>query len=91
MFQIEISDSVFSNAKRIAAQQGYSSVQDYLEHLLTEDMHKQDVLAEFFTPEILADIDRITAKLDAGEKTYSQDEVSAHLEARKAEWKKRAS
>jgi hypothetical protein len=43
---------------------------------------------KFFTPERLAALDRIAARIDAGERTYTGDEVQAHFDKKRAQWLK---
>jgi hypothetical protein len=44
-----------------------------------------------FTPERIAHLDRISAAINAGGKTYTIKEVKAHLKKKRKEWLKKQS
>jgi hypothetical protein len=42
-----------------------------------------------FTPEVIARLDRISAEIKAGGRTYTMDEVREHFEKKRKEWDRR--
>lgn len=91
MPQVQLNAEVFDLAQRRAAAAGYASVEDYIAAVVAndlpldpaEDPHNLDHL---FTPERLAELDRISAEIKAGGKTYTVAEVREHFENKRKAW-----
>jgi len=47
---------------------------------------EQENFDHLFTPEVIADLDKISDTIKAGGKTYTMDEVDQHLEQKRQEW-----
>jgi hypothetical protein len=86
MHQIQLSDEVYESLRRAAALRGLDTVEEYIAHVAQQDVDPESCL---FTPKRLAELDRISASIDAGAKTYTLDEVRASLEQFKADWRKK--
>lgn len=88
MQQIQLSDRVYEQAQRQATAAGFASVNEYIEGLLDEhDSPSEAELERIFTPERIAELERIAASVDAGAKTYSLEEVDERLRQLRAEWR----
>jgi hypothetical protein len=91
MQQIQLSDQLYQDAKRRASEAGYSNVDQYIADVLVHDLTNNDGnetpnLDHLFTPEVIADLDQISAEIKAGGKIYSLDEVQEHFEKKRKEW-----
>jgi hypothetical protein len=45
-----------------------------------------DNFDHLFTPEVIAELDKISKAIKAGEKTYTIKELNSHLKRRRREW-----
>ena len=90
MHQIKLADEVYERARRRAAEAGFDNVDDYLADLVTQDSEFEVVddanVDHIFTPEVIAELDQISAEIKAGGKTYSMEEVDAHFKKKQEEW-----
>jgi len=87
MPQVQLDDQVFKVAQRRAAEAGYSSVDEYVADVVAHDGDDEaDNFDHLFTPEALARLDRISADIRAGGKTYTMDEVREHFEKKRKAW-----
>jgi len=87
MQQIQLDDHLYKEAQRRAAAAGFSSVDDFVADVVgqtfQDDAEDQDHL---FTPERIAELDRISAEVKAGGKTYTMEEVEAHFDEKRKKW-----
>jgi hypothetical protein len=82
MHQINLSDQLYQEALRKAAEAGFPSVDEYVADVLQHDLHEEtENLDHLFTPERLAHIDRGAAEIDAG-KGLTLEQVDAELAKR---------
>ena len=87
MPQIELNDQVFQAAERRAADRGYSNVAEYIAGVVVDDLSGADHdFDHVFTPERAAELERISADVKGGGKTYSMSEVHEHFEGRRRAW-----
>ena len=87
MQQIQIADDIYENAKRRADEAGFNTVDEYVATVLADEaVEDTPNLDHLFTPELIADLDRISAEVKAGGVTYTWDEVQEHLAEHRAEW-----
>jgi len=88
MPQIHLNDQVFNTAQRRAADAGYSSVDEYVADVVTHDANgeRSESFDHAFTPERLAELERISAEIKAGGKTHSIAEVQEHFEQKRKAW-----
>ena len=86
MRQIQIEDHVFRVAQQRAAAAGYVSVEAYINHVVAHDAEDEDNFDHLFTPEVLADLDRFSAEVRAGAKTYTPGELGAFLKQKRDQW-----
>jgi hypothetical protein len=86
MHQIRLSDQLYQEAQRKAAEAGFTSVDEYVADVLQHDLQEEtENLDHLFTPERLAHIDLSAAEIDAGQ-GLSLEQVDAQLAKRRAEW-----
>jgi predicted lipid-binding transport protein (Tim44 family) len=87
MPQIQLDEATFNAVQRRASDAGYSSVDEYVADVLSEATEDETPnLDHLFTPELVAELDRINAEIDAGGKTYSSEEVDEHLARTRERW-----
>ncbi len=87
MHQILLPDQVYNDAQRRASDAGFNSVDDYIVDLLAdEDLVETPDLDHLFTPERIAHIDQVLARVKAGGKTYTMAETRAAISKKRAEW-----
>jgi hypothetical protein len=80
MPQINLNDQVFDVAQRRAADEGYSSVDEYIADVVVQDVGGENASFDHvFTPERLAELEQISAEIKAGGKTHSMAEVQEHF------------
>ena len=88
MHQVHLTDENYEKAKVRAVEAGFRTVDDFINRIIGLELSDDpEDLDHLFTPEILAELDRVTSEIDAGGKTYSEEEVSQHLKAFKKEWR----
>jgi hypothetical protein len=85
MHEIHLSDELHREARRAAEARGFDSVEEYITSLIDEDLHDES-FDDFFTPEIIAELDRISLSIRQGAKMYTMEEVAERLNAKKAAW-----
>ena len=84
MRTIEVPDEVYARAEFVASRDGVT-VDSVVTRILDEELPDDaDDVAHLFTPERIAELDRIVAEIEAGAKTYTLEEVDAYLEEKKA-------
>lgn len=87
MPQVELSDQAFEAAQRRAAEGGYSTVEEYIADIVACDVSGagQD-FDHLFTPERLAELERISTEIKAGGKTHSMGEAREHFDKKRKAW-----
>lgn len=86
MHQIKLADQLYRAAERRAAEAGFS-VDDYVADVISQSIQdRAENHDHLFTPERITHLDRISAGVKAGEKTYSTAEVEAHFEQKRKQW-----
>lgn len=89
MAHIRLSARLYSDATRRAADAGFESVDTFVEEVIRTYLDAGENADWFFTPQVLASLDRITTRIDAGENTLTEEEVTSRIEANKAEWRRK--
>jgi len=87
MHHVQLSDLLYEKAKLRAKEAGFSDVDAFIAEVLEADLSEE--AADFdhlFTPERLAHLDRISAEVKAGAKTYTPEEVRAHFRKKHDAW-----
>jgi hypothetical protein len=88
MHQVNLDDHLYQQAQRWATEAGFNTVDEYVADVISNDLElsieNQDHL---FTPEVISELDRISASIQAGGKTYSSDEVREHFRKRSEAWR----
>ena len=85
MHQIYLSDQLYQEAQRRAAESGFSNVNEYVADLLSLDLGPAEDLDSLFTPERLALIERASNQIAAGE-CFSAEQADQELARHRAEW-----
>ena len=82
MRRIHLTDQVYTQAERRAAEAGFARVDEYVADVLGHDIFADtDSVDHLFTSERLARIDQATAQIKAGE-IHSAAEVREHFRKR---------
>jgi hypothetical protein len=90
MQQIQLSDQLYQEAQRRAAEAGFASVDEYVADIVSVDLVDDDRggtpdLDHLFTPERLAHIDKAAAQIKSGQ-FFTSEQADAELAKRRAEW-----
>ena len=81
--QLELTDQIYDQAKRRAVEAGSKSVGEYIADVISDDLADQaENLDPLFTPERIAYIDSVIAKVKNGGKTHTAAEVREHFRKR---------
>ncbi len=87
MHQVQLNDKLYKEAQRRAREAGFGSVDEFVADRLESDFsEEQENFDHLFTPEVIADLDRISAQVKAGGKTFTMQEVDEHFEKKRQEW-----
>jgi hypothetical protein len=89
---ISLSDEVYALTSQRAAAAGFTSVEEYIVNVLSEEhadesSEPEPDLRHLFTPERMAKIQRAIESADAG-RTLTLEQVDAELSKSRAEWLK---
>jgi hypothetical protein len=83
MHQINLSDRLYLDVQRRAAEAGFANVGDYVADMLQQELPQAaENLDHFFTPERLAHIDRAADQIKAGE-FFTSAQVRAHFQRKR--------
>jgi hypothetical protein len=86
---ISIPDEAYATAEKRAQEEGFGSAEMFLSDLVVSSVDSDDDdYQHLFTPEVIAELDAIASKIDAGGKLYTEDEVRASLAANREAWLK---
>jgi hypothetical protein len=87
MHQVQLNDKLYKEAERRAREAGFGSVDEFVAERLEIDFsEQQENFDHLFTPEVIADLDKISAQVKAGGKTYTLQEVDEHFEKKRQQW-----
>jgi PHD/YefM family antitoxin component YafN of YafNO toxin-antitoxin module len=79
MHQVQVTDQLYQEAQRRAAEAGFVSVDEYIADVLKRDLQDDtENLDHFFTQERLAHIDKAAAQIKAGE-SFTSEQVREHF------------
>jgi hypothetical protein len=85
---IQLPDQLYQQAQQRAIQAGYPSVDEYIAEIVESDVSiASENHDHFFTAEVIADLDRIHAEIQAGAKTYTQAEVDERFRQKSGKWR----
>lgn len=87
MRQVQLTEDLYQEALRRASDAGYSSVDDYIAEVVSQDLREDNEnFDDRFTPEVIAHLDQISAEIKSGGKTFTMEEVDAHFKNKREEW-----
>jgi hypothetical protein len=84
MHQINLADQLYQEAQRRAVEAGFTSVDEYVADVITNDLESFD---DLFTPQVIRELDQASAAAKTGGKTYSTEEVREHFHKRSEAWR----
>ena len=88
MHQVNIADELYKDAQRRAIEAGFTTVDEYVADVISHDLELITENADHvFTPEVIRELDRVSAAAKAGGKTYSAEEVKEHFRKRSEAWR----
>jgi hypothetical protein len=87
MRQVQLNDKLYKEAQRRAREAGFGSVDEFVADRLESDFSdEQENFDHLFTPDVIADLDKISDQIKSGGKTYTMEEVDEHFEKKRQEW-----
>jgi hypothetical protein len=88
MHQIHLADQLFQQAQRRAIETGFTTVDEYVADMIAHDLElSAEDFDHVFTPEVIHELDQVSAAAKAGGKTHSSDEVKEHFRKRSEAWR----
>ena len=80
MREVYLADDLYREAQRLAMESGFTSVDEYVADVIVRDLqfHAENQ-NHLFTPQVIRELDRISAAAKEGGKTYSPEEVREHF------------
>jgi Arc/MetJ-type ribon-helix-helix transcriptional regulator len=89
MHKIQLNDKLYKEAERRAREGGFGSVDEFVAERLESDFSdEQEDLDHLFTPEVIAEIDKAEAEMNAGN-FFTSEQVDEHFKKKRAAWKKK--
>jgi hypothetical protein len=88
MHQVQLNDKLYKEAERRARKAGFGSVDEFVaDQLETDFSDEQEDFDARFTPQVVAQLDRISGEMKAG-KSVSTEEVDQRLADVRETWRK---
>ena len=92
---LQLTDQVYRQANQRAVQAGFADLDEYLADAVSELVSEEfgdetEIINRLLTPEVISDLDRIRAAVQAGGKTYSPEEVDEHFRQKSQAWREAA-
>ena len=88
MHQIQLADQLYEEAQRRAIEAGFTTVDEFVADIVAQELElSAENRDHVFTPEVIRELDRVSAAAKAGGKTYSADEVKEHFRTRSEAWR----
>jgi hypothetical protein len=88
MHQVHLADQLYQEAQRRATEAGFTTVDEYVADVIAQDLELcTENYDHVFTPEVIRELDRVSAAAKAGGKTYSPEEVKEHFRKRSEAWR----
>jgi AAA+ superfamily predicted ATPase len=89
---LKLTEQVYRQASQRAVEAGFAGLDEFMANavseLVSEDRGDEtEVINGLFTPEVISDLDRIRAAVQAGGKTYSPQEVDEHFRQKSQAWR----
>jgi hypothetical protein len=85
---LQLPEQVYHEAQRRAVEAGFASVGEYIVDMVSEEVEQEtENLDHLFTPDVIADLDRIRAAVQAGAKTYTSEEVDEFFRQKSKAWR----
>jgi hypothetical protein len=79
MSYVQLNEKLYKAAKQRATNEGYASVDEYVDDLVSQDVVPDDRYEYLFTAELLARLEQITGEIKTGGKIYTLAEVRGLL------------
>jgi hypothetical protein len=87
MQKVQLTDQLYREAQRRASESGFASVEEYIADMVTQDIADDtDNFDHLFTPQVVSELEQISAAAKAGGKTYTSKEVREHFRKKSDEW-----
>jgi len=88
MPEVRLDDQVFKVAQRRASEAGFASVEEYIANVVTQDVaDDRENFDHLFTPQVVSELEQISAAAKAGGKTYTSEEVREHFRKKSDAWR----
>ena len=88
MQQVQMPDQLYRVAQRRAAEAGFATVEEYIADVVTQDVADDtENFDHLFTPQVVSELEQISAAAKAGGKTYTSEEVGEHFRKKSDAWR----
>ncbi len=88
MPEVRLDDQVFKVAQRRASEAGFASVEEYIADVVTQDVvDEAEDFDHLFTPQVVSELEQISAAAKAGGRTYTSEEVREHFQRKSDAWR----
>jgi hypothetical protein len=88
MQQVQLTDQLYHVVKRRASEAGFASVEEYIADVVAQDVADDtENYDRLFTPQVVGELERISATAKAGGTTYSSEEVRGHFRKKSDAWR----
>ena len=86
MHQVQLSEQLYRQAERRAAEAGYTSVDDFVTDVVSQSLSGDaEDFDHLFTPERLEHIDKAAADIEAGD-FITSEQAKAEFARQRSEW-----
>jgi hypothetical protein len=87
MQQVQLPDHLYRVAQRRAAEAGFATVEEYIADVVTQDAADDtENFDHLFTPQVVSELEQISAAARAGGKTYTSEEIREHFRRKSEAW-----
>ncbi len=88
MQQVQLPDQLLPRSITLASEAGFASVEEYIADVVTQDVADDtENFDHLFTPQVVTELEQISAAAKAGGKTYTSEEVREHFRKKSDAWR----
>jgi hypothetical protein len=88
MQQVQMPDQLYRVAQRRATEAGFATVEEYIADVVTQDVADDtENFDHLFTPQVVSELEQISAAAKAGGRTYTSEEVGEHFRKKSDAWR----
>jgi hypothetical protein len=88
MQQVQLPDQLYRVAQHRALEAGFASVEEYIADVVAQDVADDtESFDHLFTPEVVSELEQISAAAMAGGITYTSEAVREHFQKKSDAWR----